>query len=143
MLCRDAALADDLLQESYLRWLRAKISDANEFQMKAYLYKTAVSLARDHWRAGKRVRACPEEIPPESGPADHLDLSYDVNGLFRKLDRRQQALLWLAYVEGFRHREIAEVMNVGEKSVRVMLSRARKQLTGMLNQAGLGPKERA
>lgn len=141
MLTRDVALADDLLQESYLRLLRAKLGTANEFQMKAYLYKSAVSAARDHWRVGKRARSWQEEIPAESVPADRLNLSYDVNGLFRKLDPRQQALLWLAYVEGFGHHEIGEIMGLREKSVRVVLLRARRQFAGMLNRAGFGPKE--
>ena len=46
----DAALADDILQESYLRFLQADLPALENFQMKAYLYRTASSLLADHWR---------------------------------------------------------------------------------------------
>jgi DNA-directed RNA polymerase specialized sigma24 family protein len=49
-------------------------------------------------------------------------------------------LLWLAYVEGFDHREIAAAKGVAEKSVRVLLFRARKALAAILSRAGLGPE---
>ncbi len=143
MLCKNAAVADDLLQESYFRFLRAGVSGLNEFQMKAYLYKTATSAARDHWRAEKRERRRQEVSPAESETTVDPNLSHDMNQLFQKLNPSEQTLLWLAYVEGFQHREIAEALNLKEKSVRVMLFRARKQLAGMVTQEGLGPKEKA
>jgi RNA polymerase sigma-70 factor, ECF subfamily len=143
MLCRNTAVADDLLQESYFRFLRAGISGLNELQMKAYLYRAATSAARDYWRAEKRVRRLQEVTPTESETAGNANLSYDMNQLFQKLNPNEQALLWLAYVEGFQHREIAEALNLKEKSVRVLLFRARKQLAGMATQEGLGPKEKA
>jgi RNA polymerase sigma factor (sigma-70 family) len=63
-----------------------------------------------------------------------------VNRLFRTLNARQQALLWLAYVEGFHHSEIAESLGIKEDSVRVVLSRARRQLAALLTAEGLGPE---
>jgi RNA polymerase sigma-70 factor, ECF subfamily len=143
MLCRSTTLADDLLQESYFRFLQAGVSGLNELQMKAYLYKTAASAAQDHWRAEKRERRRQEAAPAESETAGDPNLSHDINQLFRKLKTNEQTLLWLAYVEGFQHREIAQAMNLKEKSVRVLLFRARKQLAGMATQEGLGPKEKA
>ena len=61
--------------------------------------------------------------------------------VFEHLKTQEQTLLWLAYVEGFDHREIALALQLREKSVRVMLFRARKKLAGMLSKQGLGPEE--
>ena len=44
----------------------------------------------------------------------------------------QRALLWLAYVEGFSHSEIATTLGIKEKSIRVLLFRARKNLLRVL-----------
>jgi RNA polymerase sigma-70 factor (ECF subfamily) len=143
MLCRNTAVADDLLQESYFRFLRAGILGLNELQMKAYLYRAATSASRDHWRAEKRDRRLQQVTTKENETAWDPNLSHDMNQLFQKLNPNEQTLLWLAYVEGFQHREIAEALNLKEKSVRVMLFRARKQLAGMVTQEGLGPKEKA
>src|SRR5580700_2345448 len=52
----DVALADDILQEAFYKFLRADLPVMEKFQMKAYLYRTASSLLSDHWRRLKRER---------------------------------------------------------------------------------------
>ena len=52
--CRDPALADDLLQETWLRLLRTKLPVLDEAERKSYLYKTAHSALADHFRKTKR-----------------------------------------------------------------------------------------
>src|SRR5438105_2660179 len=52
----DAALADDIFQESFLRLLRTSPGGLDKRQRKAYLYRTATSLLVDHWRSVKRSR---------------------------------------------------------------------------------------
>lgn len=136
---RDAALADDLLQDSFVRFLRAGVGDLNEFQMKSYLYKTATSVLNDHHRARTRERRWIEQARPEPTSTEGPGLSPDMRRILSELKPRQRSLLWLAYVEGFRHQEIADLLGIREKSVRVLLSRARKQLAGRLRAQGLGP----
>jgi DNA-directed RNA polymerase specialized sigma24 family protein len=46
----------------------------------------------------------------------------------------------LPHVEGMDHREIAAAAGLKEKSVRVLLFRARKALAAVLERAGLGPE---
>ena len=142
VLSRDSSLADDLLQESFLRFLRAGVSGLNEFQMKSYLYKTATSVMNDYWRALQRERRQAGESLPAMEFPGNPQLSHDMNRLFATLDPRQQSLLWLAYVEGFRHSEIADLLGLKEQSVKVVLLRARRQLAKMLTAEGLGPKEK-
>ena len=64
----------------------------------------------------------------------HADRSKgdDMTEAFGELKPQQRSLLWLAYVEGFDHREIADAAGVKEKSVKVLLFRARKALAGIL-----------
>ena len=50
----DASLADDILQETFFRFLRARLLELEPPQMRAYLYKTAMTLLADHWRRAKR-----------------------------------------------------------------------------------------
>ena len=49
----------------------------------------------------------------------------DLDSAFARLTARERALLWLAYVEEYYHREIAGILGVKEASVRVLLFRAR------------------
>ena len=46
----DNRLADDLLQETYYRFLRARGSYTDEAQRRHYLFRIAVNLVRDHYR---------------------------------------------------------------------------------------------
>jgi len=135
--CRNPDLADDVLQETFYRFLRRGYSNWSEVQMKAYLYKTATSVLVDLWRKK------PPQIDPgtteevvNSKPLD-FDLTYDVGRAFEELKSEEQLLLWLAYVEGFRHREIAHIVDVKEQSVRVLLFRARKKSAKILEERDL------
>ena len=142
MLCRDSALADDLLQETFLRFLRAGVQGLEDHQVRAYLYKTATSVANDHWRSAQRESRKTEAWIAEREVSGNPELSHDMERLFKTLDSRQQSLLWLAYVEGFSHSEIAALLGLKEQSVRVVLLRARRQLAETLKAEGLGREER-
>jgi len=150
------ALADDILQESYLRFLRADLFQFRDSQfrnaqvsdvtradapLKAYLYKIASSLLVDHWRRVKRERRWSLWNFLGGEPVTHPKSESDSMRFFRRLKPQEQLLLWLAYVEGFDHREIAAALRLKEKSVRVVLFRARKKLARTLEDAGLGRKE--
>jgi len=137
--CGNEALADDILQESFLRFLRADVPIVDEAPRKAYLYKIAASLVVDHWRRVQRERRWSLRNflgrEPAAAPAGEKEAMR----FFRRLKLQEQLLLWLAYVEGFDHVEIATALGVKEKSVRVLLYRARKTLAHMLESAGLAP----
>jgi RNA polymerase sigma-70 factor (ECF subfamily) len=135
------ALADDILQEAFLRFLRADVPPLEEAPLKAYLYKIAASLLVDHWRRVKRERRWSLRNFFGAEPAANPSGDSDAMRFFRRLKPQEQLLLWLAYVEGFEHREIAAALHVKEKSVRVLLFRARKNLARTLESAGLGRKE--
>ena len=104
--------------------------------MKAYLYKTATAAIYDRWRKSRRERLWSlafrfrEEAPPAAGTGD-------VTRCFQKLKPRERALLWLAYVEGYAHDEIAGTLDLNEKSIKVLLFRARRNLERILRQNGL------
>jgi len=140
----DAALADDILQEAFLRFLRADLPAMQSVQMKAYLYRTAKSLLTDHWRRLKRERRWNLANWFGGGePAARAESAGDAMDLFAQLKPQEQSLLWLAYVEGFDHREVASALQLRERSVRVLLFRARKRLAALLGKQGICPGEKA
>ena len=136
---KDPPLADDMLQEAYIRLLRADLKDANIHQIRSYLYKTALSLIADHGRGLSRQRRLRENLPEPEPDRPRPDLSIDMQRLFDKLTPRQQALLWLAYVEGDTHREIAGALDIRESGVRVSLFRARAKMAKILERHGWNP----
>ena len=69
------------------------------------------------------------------------DLSFerrrDVAAALGRLKPRERQVLWLAYVEGSSHKEIAEIAGVRAPSVRLLLFRARRKLADLLRKRGV------
>jgi RNA polymerase sigma-70 factor (ECF subfamily) len=125
----DPAAADDLCQEAFLRLLSSRLpGDADDAYRRNYLYRIATNLLRDRARAFHR-RGLLEE--PHS-PGKVLDTGCDVRSAFGRLRPAERELLWLAYIEGATHEEIARVTGYTRLSIRPLLSRARTRLAAML-----------
>jgi len=136
-LCRlsnDPATADEILQDTYIRMLHVPAME--EVSRKAYLYKTATNLLRDRWRKLKRERKWWDLSVVEEYVHQNLNLPLDMASVFDTLSLQERAILWLAHVEELSHREIGDVLGVKEKSVRVMVFRAREKARAMLEAGG-------
>ena len=134
-------LADDLLQESYYRLLRADVAWENEAHCRHYLFRIATNLARDGWR--RRGHEVPLPASGEAGepqvPGDvaaAVASREDLRRAMRQMKPRERELLWLAYAEGSSHREIAAALALSPGSIRQLLMRARRKLAQLL-QVGL------
>jgi RNA polymerase sigma-70 factor (ECF subfamily) len=135
----DPTLADDLLQESFLRLLRSGFATDDEVYRRNYLYRIATNLVRDHYRQRRPMLALEDDRLPTAGAGDAVERRADVGRAFARLGERDRLLLWLAHVEGSDHREIAHCMGLQPASVRSMLHRARQRLAGLLRQVGFAP----
>lgn len=136
----DAAAADDLLQRAFLRFLVEADATRSEGELVAFLVRIATNLALDDLRREKRRRAEASAEPASPGGAGRVDLRRDVARALDALEPRERAMLWMAHVDGFSHEEIARVVSVRRNSVKVLLHRARRKLTGVLEQLGMGPE---
>ena len=130
----DAALADDLMQESFVRFLCAAHPEDGEVAARRYLFKIATNLLRDHWR--KRRTTSIEEVPEErfatASDAGQSDSQMMLGPVLAQLRPRDRQLLWLAYAEGYSHQEIAEVTGLMSASIRLLLFRARRKAARLL-----------
>jgi RNA polymerase sigma-70 factor (ECF subfamily) len=146
-LSGDGATADDLLQKSFLRLLRADPRVATDEDLRNWLFRVSTNVALDHFRQTARHRArlkegVEERIPEYSwghSETRPTDLSHDLADAFAELTARERALLWLAHVEQAAHAEIGEALGVKTKSVKVLLFRARTRLRTLLSKRGLAP----
>src|SRR5262245_34979990 len=139
--CGNRTLADDVLQESYLRLLRAThFQPESEEHRRRYLYRIAANLLHDHARSPQRRE---QELSPiheeKPAPPHEPGLRSDVANAMAKLPERERRMLWLAHVEGWSHEEIASDVGAKAASVKVMLFRARHKLAGLLREAGFVP----
>jgi len=129
--------AEDLLQESYLRLIRAGARVNDEDHRKNYLFRIATNLLRDRYR---RRRPEAEELAEARDPADQaadVQRRTDVARVLRELKPRERQLLWLAYVEGMSHHEIAAAVGLKSDSIRPLLFRARRRMAEVLRGKGM------
>jgi RNA polymerase sigma-70 factor, ECF subfamily len=122
-------VAEDVLQETYCRFLVRQPGAMAEDEARRYLFRIATNLLRDRWRRGEDRPAA--EIADEGSSTD-FNLQIDVRRAMRALKPRERELLWLAYVEGMSHAEIAESTGLGAMSVRLLLFRARRRAALLL-----------
>lgn len=132
----DRHLADELLQETFYRFLRAANHHENDAHRRNSLYRIATNLARDVRRrqvvrpftdcAGDEI----ERIAATDTTAS--ETSTDFSRAMAALKPRERAMLWLAYAEGATHKEIAATLGLGEGSMKTLLFRARRKLALLL-----------
>ncbi len=136
------ALADDLMQESYVRFLSAGYAVDGEVAARMILFRIASNLLRDHWR---RPHTTPIDDLPPSHPAANspapdtsaqTDARLTLSPALAQLRPRDRQLLWLAHAENYTHREIAQITGLASPSIRLLLFRARRQMAQILQKEG-------
>ncbi len=137
----DDRLADDLLQETYYRFLRANQRFDNDDHRRNYLFRIATNLVHDPRR--KPFLEVPATAAPEvpdaaaaAQAADRVARRLDLHRAMSNLNRRERSMLWLAYAQGWSHEEIASAIGVKTASLKAMLFRARQRLLKALTTGG-------
>jgi RNA polymerase sigma-70 factor (ECF subfamily) len=141
----DARLADDLLQETYYRFLRADARGSqpaglhdSEAHRRNYLFRIATNLVHDH-RRRPQLDGVPASVPldradsrEDADVAGHAARRVDLARAMAQLKPRERALLWLAYAQGSSHQEIADALGLKRASIKLLLFRARRRLAALL-----------
>jgi RNA polymerase sigma-70 factor (ECF subfamily) len=136
----DPREADDLLQETYYRFLRGHTRHESEAHRRNALFAIATNLARDRHR---RRRADPvaaasgsvEDVAGADRGATQAETRTDLARAMQGLEPRDRGLLWLAYAQGWSHREIAGALGLRTGTIKPLLFRARRRLAGLLRGA--------
>lgn len=128
---RDNASAKDMVQEAFIRIFTHIDRYQPTGSFEAWIRRIAVRCSLQ-WIDKKHFRneAIPESLPEtevEPEIYSHLGME-DIIGLIQELGPAQQAVFNLYSVEGYSHREIAELLEISESSSRSNLTRARQAL---------------
>lgn len=134
----EAHAADDLLQETYIRFLGVRRRWESDAHRRNYLFRIATNLAHDRHRRDKIRRTEPldEACTKSAGPSSSVGVGYeqraDLHRALARLSPRERQILWLAYAEGSSHREIADTVGLRAGGIRVLLFRARRKMAALL-----------
>ena len=130
---RDAADADDLVQETLLRALAAAHLWQPETSMRAWLTTIMRNQFLSTLTRMQRLKAASEEevhVADVSGPSyPEVRLTLrDLDRAFSRLPEKQRSALRLAGIEGKSYTEVATAMGMTPDAVRCHLARARERL---------------
>jgi RNA polymerase sigma-70 factor, ECF subfamily len=130
----NSALAEDLTQESYLRFLCASQPEGGEVNYRRYLYRIATNLLRDHWRRPRAasIEDVPEQFLAARDGLSRIESQVTLDPAMAQMRPRERQLLWLAHAEGYSHREISEITGLSAAGIRLLLFRARRKVARLL-----------
>jgi RNA polymerase sigma-70 factor (sigma-E family) len=126
LLTGDRALAEDLVQDAFVKLAGRLVHLRDPGAFDAYLRRTVVNLTNSYFRRKRLERAYlrrerggirTEESLPDTGPRDEL---WEALG---RLSPRQRAAIVLRYYEDLSEQRVAEILNCRPGTVKSLVSR--------------------
>jgi len=127
MLVHDIDVAQEIVQEAYVRvWSSANTPSA-EVEFRRYLYRTITNLARNYRRRQMGAAILPVPAPSPINPLDEVDRRAGdaaLRAAVRGLSVRERQAVYLRYYEDHSFAETARIMGAPQVTVRVIVHRA-------------------
>ena len=132
-ICKNAADADDIVQETFLQYHVTKKEFEDGQHIRAWLIRVAVNKAknvnRSFWRRNKMPLEEYMETLVFETPKDE-----ELFETVMKLPQKYRIIIHLYYYEDYSVREIAGILKLSESNVKVRLTRGRKLLREALKE---------
>ena len=125
---KDYGLAEDAVQETYLRAYRAYAKFEGRSSEKTWLTAIAINVCRNMLRSPWRRRITGEDALQYLGVEDPQAPDPTVARAVMHLPKNQREAVVLHYVQGMKIREIAQALGIPLQTVSSRLSRARQKL---------------
>lgn len=142
-LLADRPVAEDLLQETFLRVYLHRESYRPTAAFRTWLFTIARNLAFDHLRRSgtvresvgeDRVAAMPDPAPSPLRRVEAGEKLQQLEAALRQLTPGQREVLLFSRYAGLSHAEIAEVTGSSPEAVRVALHRALRRVRDLLRE---------
>lgn len=135
LITGDANVAEDLLQEAFVRVGARFLTLRDPEGAAGYLYRTVMNLARDHGRRLNRDRELSRRVASASSvPPDDAETTEELWSALMKLPIRHRAVLFFRYYMDLSEAQTADVLGCSVSAVKSLNHRAseslRKQLRG-------------
>jgi RNA polymerase sigma-70 factor (ECF subfamily) len=140
-LTRDAANADDIVQETLLRaWRTPRVLEQDPSNARAWLFTVARNLVIDEARSARRRREVTMDEPPERPIADRTDELFDsliVAEALAELSEDHRSAIVRAYYGARNTAELAVELGIPEGTVKSRLHYGLRALRLALQEKGV------
>lgn len=132
-VCKNAQDAEDVVQDTFLRYYTMKKEFDSEQHIRAWLIRVAINKAKNCNRTFWRRNKCSLEEYMETLTFETPE-SENLFETVMKLPEKYRIVIHLFYYEDYTVHEIAEILNLSESNVKVRLSRGRALLKEVLKE---------
>ena len=133
---RDKSLAEDAVQETFLKVYRTLDNFRGECSEKTWIMKIAMHVCYDinhtSWFRNMNRKLTPEMLADETAAVQPDEYDLELAAAVMKLPRKLREVILLYYYQGMKANEIAEALNLAGSSVSGRLVRGREKLKAML-----------
>jgi RNA polymerase sigma-70 factor (ECF subfamily) len=141
---RDKSLAEDAVQETFLKVYRTLDNFRGECSEKTWIMKIAMHTCYDMnhsgWFRFMNRRVTPD-ILPEPAPSPQTESDDELADAVTRLPRKLREVILLYYYQGLNVNEIAEALGISHSSVSCRMKRGREKLKELLEGSELDEPE--
>lgn len=135
-ICNNRELAQDVTQEAFISAFKRMKQYRGDSPFWGWLRRVVVNHAISALRKLPRHDACEfeEYMTPQQGDQSGLGNCMDLEHALVQLCDEDRMVVWLHDVEGYKHREIAELVGKTESYSKTRLNRARMKLRELISE---------
>ena len=140
-MTQNPSLAEDLVQESFMRVLKAAHTFRGDASFRSWLFNIARNHFYDCLRKDKRLQPLEDMDPPstaanDSDPAtqfEEIEKKVQFQAAMSRLPKKQREIIWLGRFELDSFEQLGEALGCSSGTARVRMHRAVKQLKQQLS----------
>jgi RNA polymerase sigma factor (sigma-70 family) len=137
---RDQTEAEDILHEGFVRIFEKIGQYKNTGSFEGWMYRIVVNIALEHYRKKKRLQIVEDVTFYDNQDKSNINLEslneQHLLKLIQELSPQYKIVFNLYAIDGYSHKEIADMLGISEGSSKSNLARARKTLQKKLYQTG-------
>ena len=136
-ICNNRELAQDVTQEAFITAFKRMHQYRGDSPFWGWLRRVIVNHAISALRKLPRHDAVEFEdyMTPRSGDQEGMGRCMDLEQALKQLSDEDRMVVWLHDVEGYKHREIAELVGKTESYSKTRLNRARTRLRSLISES--------
>lgn len=140
-IVKDEWIADDLVQETFIKVQKNINSVREPAKISSWIFRIAYNLCQDFFKSRKKIKHAMNAtqgrtaVIPEmrvQKELEQLQMGVCVQEQIFFLPECQRMVLILYDLLGFKHKEIADILDITKENAKVRLFRARKNLKSIL-----------
>ena len=132
-VCKNAQDAEDIVQDTFLQYYTTKNTFESEQHIRAWLIRVAINKAKNvnhtFWKRNKvSLEEYMETLTFETPESENLFETV------MRLPEKYRIVIHLFYYEDYSVREMADILHLSERNIKVRLSRGRRLLRETLKE---------